>query len=200
MRKLQPPSKHLQHLHNMSEDYKLMHFTGNEFESNLKYGIEWEDYVWDILPDLYPLYKFEHVSEILGEDKFRLGKHKYPDFRLTHKRSKHRMYVDAKRKRGYICKDTKDMFVTSDKSYLDSYNAIVASDLKRGWDCEALLFFWCDRENQTAWTTTVPDKWINFGANGFGKDPAGQFYLTQGRRVVEVEQGGKDRIGVKMYE
>ncbi len=159
------------------------------FHLSLKMGRMWENYLMNALPETYSNYNVEHVQDILGFDTYRQNNNKYPDFRLTHKTKskKERIYIDAKRKRGYNSKEPPhEDFVTCDKSFLTSYTNIVNQDLEEGWNASGALMFW--HEKTGAYLAPLdPHNWINFGANGYGPDLSGQFWIKRLTRMHEFD-------------
>ncbi len=156
----------------------------DRFFRQLKAGREWENYLMTALPYAYPEYKVEHVQDILGFGIYRQNNNKYPDFRLTHKSKarKERIYIDAKRKRGYVAQPEHNVkercgeyFVTCDKSFLDSYNNIVQQDIEDGWVASGALLFWYPGGAYLA--PLEPHDWIDFGANGYGPDLSGRYWI-----------------------
>jgi len=172
----------------------------SRFYEQLKYGRMWENYVMEVLPHAYPDYKVEHVQDILGFGVYKRGNNKHPDFRLTNRNDeRERIYIDAKRKRGYTEIDPEYReYVTCDKSFLDSYNNIVKEDIAQGYNASAMILFWSERSGGAYLAPTQPDAWINFGANGYGPDPSGKYLLANLRREVEFEDF-RNQIG-RLYK
>ena len=169
--------------------YETNEEVNSRFHQSLTYGRQWENYLMTALPYAYPEYDVEHVQDILGFDTYRQNGNKYPDFRLTLHKNKQttlrpcRLYIDAKRKRGYTSREKPhDEFLTCDKSFIDSYNNIVQQDRDNGYDATGLLFFW--HEKSGAYMAKLePHNWIDFGANGYGSDLSGQFWIKQLTRM-----------------
>jgi hypothetical protein len=169
-----------------------------KFHRSLQYGRMWENYLMNALPVAYPEYDVEHVQDILGFDTYRLNDNKYPDFRLTLHKNKQttlrpcRLYIDAKRKRGYSSQDPPhEEFLTCDKSFIDSYNNIVQQDRDNGYDATGLLMFW--HEKTGAYMAPLePHNWIDFGPNGYGSDLSGQFWIKQLIRMHEFDDFAED--------
>ena len=166
----------------------------DRFHASLKMGRMWENYLMTELPYVYSKYKVEHVQDILGFDTYRQNDNKYPDFRLTHKskRKKERIYIDAKRKKGYHSNNAPhEEFVTCDKSFIDSYNNIVQQDIDEGWNASGALLFW--HEPSGAYLAPLePHNWLNFGANGYGTDLSGQFWIKRLTRMHDFDDFAKD--------
>ena len=164
----------------------------SRFHRSLQMGRQWENYLMNAMPFVYTDYDIEHVQDILGFDTYRQNGNKYPDFRLTHKNKRERIYIDAKRKRGYYSKEKPhDEFLTCDKSFLDSYNNIVQQDRDEGWDASGALLFW--HEKTGAYLAPLkPHKWIDFGANGFGADLSGCYWIKRLTRMHEFDDFAQD--------
>ena len=174
--------------------YETNEDVNSRFHRLLTYGRQWENYLMTALPNEYGRdYDIEHVQDILGFDTYRQHGNKYPDFRLTlHKNKQHdnqpcRIYIDAKRKKGYYSNEKPhDEFLTCDKSFLDSYSNIVQQDRDNGYDATGLLFFW--HEKSGAYMAPLkPHNWIDFGANGYGSDLSGQYWIKKLKRMHQFD-------------
>ena len=169
--------------------YETNEDVNSRFHRSLQMGRQWENYLMNALPFVYPDYNIEHVQDILGFNVYRQNGNKYPDFRLTHKRKsrRERIYIDAKRKRGYYANEAPhEEFLTCDKSFLTSYHNIVQQDRDNGYDATGLLFFW--HEKSGAYMAPLkPHAWLDFGANGYGSDLSGQFWIKQLKRMHQFD-------------
>jgi len=175
--------------------YETNEDVNSRFHRNLKMGRQWENYLMTALPHAYGRdYDVEHVQDILGFDTYRQNGNKYPDFRLTlHKNKRnnphwpHRMYIDAKRKRGYTSREKPhDEFLTCDKSFLDSYSNVVQQDKDNGYNATGLLLFWHEKSGAYMAPLT-PHNWLNFGANGYGSDLSGQYWIKLLKRMHQFD-------------
>jgi hypothetical protein len=178
--------------------YETNEEVNSRFHKSLTYGRMWENYLMNALPVAYPEYDVEHVQDILGFDTYRQNDNKYPDFRLTLHKNKQttlrpcRLYIDAKRKRGYHSQDPPhEEFLTCDKSFIDSYSNIVQQDRDNGYDATGLLMFWHERSGAYM-AKLKPHNWLDFGPNGYGADLSGQFWIKRLTRMHEFDDFAKD--------
>jgi hypothetical protein len=58
---------------------------------------------------------------------------------------------------------------------LDSYNNIVQQDIEDGWVASGALLFWYPGGAYLA--PLEPHDWIDFGANGYGPDLSGRYWI-----------------------
>lgn len=178
--------------------YETQEEVNSRFYRSLEYGRKWENYLMTALPNEYGRdYDVEHVQDILGFDTYRQNDNKYPDFRLTLHKNKQpddrpcRIYIDAKRKKGYYSTEKPhDEFLTCDKSFLTSYSNIVQQDRDNGYNATGFLFFWHERSGAYKAPLT-PHAWLDFGANGYGSDLSGQYWINQLERMHQFDDFAK---------